>query len=185
MIYGNYMRGDVKSMYRNYAHEEKSHLASRWGSKETQEANFTQVASVMKNYKGIKTVLDVGCGLGDIRPFLPSDIRYTGIDITPEIVHRANDPDIHEADITEYNPDTQYDAVIALGTFNMGVPYEKVKEALTRMHELSDIVTIVSISYTSPEDLKDLESDGWSIITNPTAFNDGYGDKHIVIKSKS
>lgn len=184
MLYGNYMGGDVRHIYGSHADKPTSHEVSRWGSKETQHANFEQVADILDAYPKVKTLLDVGSGLGDIRPFLNDEIRYTGIDITPEVVRRANDPDIFEGDIVEHDfNDETYDAVVALGSFNMGVPHEQVLQALNKMVELANEVAIVTISYIHPNELDELP-EGWKVITNPQAFSGGYGDNYVLIYEK-
>src|SRR4030042_2838585 len=61
-----------------------------WGSRESQEKRF-EVLSQIALLNG-KTVLDVGCGLGDFYIWLKrkySDIRYTGIDIIPSMIEIA------------------------------------------------------------------------------------------------
>lgn len=187
MLYGNYMEGNVKDMFKITSKAEKSHQVSRWGSEETQVANFNAVINVLKQYQ-IKDILDVGCGLGDIQKHIAEqiheDIDYFGIDITPEVVERANCTNIAEADILDYHGNNQCDAVIALGTFNMGVPWQTVHEALNRMFNYSSVVTVVTISYVHQHELEQLQNEGWTVITHPYAFSAGYGDKHILIKAK-
>jgi SAM-dependent methyltransferase len=61
-----------------------------WGSRESQAKRF----GVLSEIGGIKgaSVLDVGCGLGDLYGWLRGNklrVRYTGVDITPRMVERG------------------------------------------------------------------------------------------------
>lgn len=62
-----------------------------WGSEQSQRLRF-EVLFRGLNPKG-KTILDVGCGLGDLIPFLESqtdgDFNYIGIDIAEKLVDDA------------------------------------------------------------------------------------------------
>ncbi len=55
-----------------------------------QRFRFEKLAQV-GNLRGA-SVLDIGCGIGDLYPFLTSlygEIAYTGVDIVPELVSHA------------------------------------------------------------------------------------------------
>ncbi len=62
-----------------------------WGSKEDQKLRF-EVLFRGLNPKG-KTILDVGCGLGDLIDFLEEktdgDFHYIGIDVAEKLIYEA------------------------------------------------------------------------------------------------
>lgn len=76
------------------------------------------------DFRGTR-VLDVGCGFGDIIPFVAShapDVLYTGIDIVPEFVHEAAQryPDFH-FDVADYMQESyrfSADYILCSGAFN-------------------------------------------------------------------
>jgi len=95
-----------------------------WSSREIQEIRFRILADI-----GIKhgdTVLDVGCGFGDFKCWFEGEvrqIRYTGIDISPDLIRVAKEqhPDatmlsgeLHDFDLEE----ASFDWVILSGAMN-------------------------------------------------------------------
>lgn len=61
-----------------------------WAGPDTQTARF-EVLIQNVDLRG-KTLLDVGCGLGDLAGFLRSKkipVQYTGVDVVEEMLHRA------------------------------------------------------------------------------------------------
>lgn len=115
-----------------------------WGSRKSQEKRF-EVLSQIALLDG-KAVLDVGSGLGDYYIWLKrkySDIRYTGIDITPSMIEIAlkNYPEarFYVQDILELeHVKPTYDYVFASGIFNRRIPRHKhfVMDMIARMFEL-------------------------------------------------
>jgi len=64
--------------------------AADWGSRQSQQKRF-QVLSEAGDLRG-RSVLDVGCGQGDLYAWLKQrkiKTRYTGIDITPQVIEAA------------------------------------------------------------------------------------------------
>ncbi len=64
--------------------------AMDWGSRESQGKRFQVLGEVA--HLNDRSVLDVGCGQGDLYAWLEKHhkrVRYTGIDITPEMVETA------------------------------------------------------------------------------------------------
>ena len=70
------------------------------------------------------SVLDIGCGYGDLGlrllPHIPEGSSYTGIDIADELIQKAKDifktskyrTEFEVADLMEYEPVEQYNVVI-------------------------------------------------------------------------
>src|SRR5512135_143902 len=63
----------------------------QWKDSKSAEVRYKQIVKDI-DFNG-KTVLDVGCGFGDLSDFIVQkypDAKYTGIDITPEFVYVAH-----------------------------------------------------------------------------------------------
>ena len=100
-----------------------------WGAHGRQEVRFSVLGDLALRAPD-SSVLDVGCGFGDLYDFLRERGwrgRYTGIDIVPGLLsvarERHPDLDVGEFDITDESAtfDT-YDFVISSGAFNAALP---------------------------------------------------------------
>lgn len=117
-----------------------------WGSKQSQELRFKVLSQIgdMTN----KSVLDVGCGLGDFYEYLTNNhikCEYKGIDITPKMVEMAKKRfpsiDFEVKNILEESSDQEYDYIFASGIFYL-VEYEPfifMQKMVTKMFELARI----------------------------------------------
>jgi SAM-dependent methyltransferase len=93
-------------------------------SAEGQQSRFKKLAEV-GDLNG-KTILDIGCGLGDLLPFLErqfSNITYTGIDIVPELIdaavkRRARGATFRCHNLIEKPIAQKFDFVMISGIFN-------------------------------------------------------------------
>jgi len=146
--------------------------ALAYGSKQSQLKKFQALFDI--GIKNGDSILDVGCGFGDLYYFIKNkgiDIKYWGIDISSKVVMLANQkfPDLKiiVGDILEARGENLYDYVLCTG-FNCvktGCNWANVKMAIKRMFELSRkgmALSSVSIYrteknpntyYTSPEKL--------------------------------
>ena len=116
-----------------------------WGSRESQQKRF-EILSQIADLEG-RSVLDVGCGLGDFYRWLKDryrDIKYTGVDITPSMVELASKKHpgakFYILDILESNSVMPaYDFVFASGIFNRRITKHKhfIKDTIVRMFDLS------------------------------------------------
>ena len=64
--------------------------ALRWHSKKAATQRYEQIVADI-DFEG-KSILDVGCGFGDIIPYISAKAKkfeYLGIDITPEFIREA------------------------------------------------------------------------------------------------
>ncbi|HET9652143.1 MAG TPA: class I SAM-dependent methyltransferase [Usitatibacter sp.] len=91
-----------------------------------------------------RTVLDVGCGFGDLLAFLERRgirARYTGLDVCAPMIDRCrerfggNDARFVVADVLDFMPDGQYDYVLASGIFGLDAPgaRQRIRPTLERM----------------------------------------------------
>jgi SAM-dependent methyltransferase len=120
------------------------------------------------------SVLDVGCGFGDLLPYLKEKGfggAYTGIDFVPELIEvgRQAYPDarLEVADFSTFKPDEFFDLVLASGIFNASLSDEDqrayIENTLKKMWTharvaasadfLSGYVDFrrADLNYTSPE----------------------------------
>ena len=120
-----------------------SPAALGWRSQITQRIRFEVLAQIGDLHEA--SVLDVGCGLGDLYEFLRARglrCRYLGVDITPAMVAAAqkNHPEGNFAllDILTDPPAERYDYVFASGIFNMKISDNEgfVRSMLVRMFEI-------------------------------------------------
>lgn len=95
-----------------------------------------------------KRVLDVGCGLGDLLPYLlERDVRpfYSGLDVCAEFIARCRGrfrsrPDVachfEVGSVLDHDPPAPFDFVVASGLFGCPVPGapQEIGPALERMY---------------------------------------------------
>jgi SAM-dependent methyltransferase len=131
-----------------------------WGSLESQRVRF-QALSEIGELAG-RSVLDVGCGLGDFYGFLREKTHlkdYLGMDINDNMIALARrkypEAKFEVKDIVEDSPDGAFDYVLASGIFGLKVPRWRgiMERIVSRMYELSRIGTGVNFlsKYTTGE----------------------------------
>lgn len=155
----------------------ENYLALDWNSPESQRLRFKVMKElfVYGSRAANVSLLDVGCGFGDLYGFLKSDgtlhrnkINYTGYDISPKIlaVARKRYPDakFELKDILEDRQVPKFDYVMCSGALNIRTAeleehYEFVKEMVFRMHDLARIAVAVNflsegaLPISDPDDL--------------------------------
>ena len=107
-----------------------------WGNRPRQEVRFEVLWSLLRDQPGA-SVLDVGCGLGDLHGYLRSkgwSGRYSGVDIVPEFVSIARErcpgSEVRVVDLADPATDhslpaargLEADFVYASGIFNHALP---------------------------------------------------------------
>ncbi|MFA6431409.1 MAG: class I SAM-dependent methyltransferase [Candidatus Margulisiibacteriota bacterium] len=132
-----------------------SYKALDWNSPDSQKLRF-KIMKELFNY-GKKasciTLLDVGCGFGDLYGYLKSDgslsrhrINYSGCDISPKIIQTAKkkypDAKFEVKNILEDRHTPKYDYIICSGIFNIRSAeiddhLAYVKEMIFRVSELA------------------------------------------------
>lgn len=110
-----------------------------------------------------KSVLDVGCGFGDLYIFLEKrgvhPRKYVGIDINPKVIEVARKrlPKVkfEVRDIMDSGLKDKFDFVVALGIFSLETPnwHYVVEKQLSKMYNLCEISVVASFlsHYTTGE----------------------------------
>lgn len=137
---------ELVKFYHNNVKKHKNEIGSpAWGSKKSQEKRF-DILTQIGDIKG-KSILDVGCGLGDMYGWLKTKhagFKYEGMDITPSMIKMAksNYPGVkfRVADILKIDK-PKYDYILASGIFNRKVKnHEKfLKSSVLNMFKLCKI----------------------------------------------
>jgi trans-aconitate methyltransferase len=124
-----------------YGHRDSRSV--RWSSKQQQQSRF-KVLTYVADLSG-KSVLDVGCGLGDLYKYMLTagiEVDYTGIDIVPEFIevaqHKFPDGKFECADIFELNG--TYDYVLASGALSFKVEdnAQYYQQMIAKMYQLAN-----------------------------------------------
>jgi len=102
------------------------HRGLGFRNRSSQELRFEALIQ-LGDFDG-RSILDVGCGFGDLLVYLRDhgiEPRYTGIDICEPMVKRClerfegTNARFHVADVLEWQPDGEYDYVVASGIFGL------------------------------------------------------------------
>ena len=106
------------------------HRAVGWKNRYNQRIRFHTFCNEFNFFK--KSVLDVGCGLGDFYHYLKSlkkDVKYTGIDACEQMIQTAKDAypsgQFYTTWLEEYQTKIPFDSVVASGVFALRVPDQK------------------------------------------------------------
>jgi ubiquinone/menaquinone biosynthesis C-methylase UbiE len=125
-----------------------------WASEESQQARFAVLVRSIE-LRG-RSLLDVGCGLGDLLTFLQHkgiEVDYTGVDILEPMVEAATrqhpDAQFLQADIFAGDPfeGRRFDVVFCSGALNLnlGNNREFLPIAMARMLDLSRECVVVNL----------------------------------------
>lgn len=112
-----------------------------WSSIPSQEIRFQILLEAIKEKKASDTILDVGCGYGDLSKFVTWTPHYYGIDFVPEMIATAKNryPNVNFRQASLSDEKRMYDWVLASGPFNVKSKNNSryLEQAVTRMWQLS------------------------------------------------
>ena len=134
--------------------EEHSHVNLGWENQEAHLARFKVLLDNMESNH--KSLLDVGCGLGDLYKLLSDHsitCEYTGVDILREMVEEAQrrypDANFVHGDVFSQTlfPYLAFDIVYCSGVFNLNLGNNKkfLRRAFARFNVLSADKIIVNM----------------------------------------
>jgi SAM-dependent methyltransferase len=125
-----------------------------WSHRRTQRMRFE--AFLLEHDLEGRSILDVGCGLGDLYTHLRRRgiaAEYTGFDLAPEMIRlcRARHPGVpfESGDFLAYQPASRFDYTVAFGIHNIQVPGGRaILEATTR-HQYALATSAAHVSLLS------------------------------------
>lgn len=128
-----------------------------WSSKVAQEVRFQAIMDELRGYKG--TMLDVGCGVGDIvnqpgfanvvTEYYGLDLQYVNIERASTTFKKANNVnfamgDIHDWDYPQTGFPRKFDIVVASGLFQHYPPWN-IGKMLSRIWNLTNHVLVFNV----------------------------------------
>jgi SAM-dependent methyltransferase len=108
--------------------------------------------SIFKNIQNVKSLLDVGCGQGDLLNFLnlnKINLEYKGIDVSENMIKEAKNKHknnlFENASLLDLPDDLKYDMVLCVGVFSLKVfekqqQIEYVKKSIEKLYAISEKV---------------------------------------------
>ena len=151
--------------------------ALSYNSRTTQELRFAQFLKLIPKNK-TNTVLDVGCGLGDLSDYLArhgyTNTIYTGIDIVPEMISGAQQKHPKQKfscqDIFAL-PAQAYDYVVASGALN--IIYTTPEEQLNHIEKAIETMFAcakkgLAFNLLNADAQEDFEQDAHFYYSHPT-----------------
>ncbi len=153
---------DFRKKIKSYQGTLKRHgvgpKALQWTSTAAADLRYKELVADIE-IEGM-TILDVGCGFGDIIPYLAKKTDkfvFTGVDIVPEFVKVAikNYPQ-HQFLVNNYfdNPiDKKFDVVMSSGALNSNIknPYRYRKRAIKTMFDHAKKGLVFNMAGFSPQ----------------------------------
>ena len=161
----NKVKKSYQGKYRKYGVDPRSLF---WVRRGAAHQRFRQIWAEI-DFNG-KSVLDVGCGFGEMAKFLDKRYKiksYTGVDIVPEFIDEAKAKfPYHKFFVRDYfdNPlPEKYDVVMASGTLNsdVGDNMEFRKKAIRVMFEHAKKVCVFNMLGGHPRPKMEKESRVW------------------------
>jgi len=148
--------GRILSYYREFLSHPDDARKVAWRTRFDQELRFENLLEALDDGDRSFSVLDVGCGLGDLHRYMRATGRdggYHGIDIVPEMIAgaRKRHPEASFAvcDILNQDPG-RYDLVVCSGGLTVRTPDHDgfVRAMLERMVALADKAVAVNLQST-------------------------------------
>ncbi|CAN5348900.1 class I SAM-dependent methyltransferase [soil metagenome] len=159
------IKKEYQDKFEKYGVDPKSLL---WGTKGAAHQRFRQMWAEI-DFNG-KSVLDVGCGFGEMAKFLDKRYKiksYTGIDIVPEFITEAkkNFPH-HDFFVKNYlteKVEGEFDVVIASGILNSNVEsnMEYRKKGIAALFNLTQNVLVFNMLGNHPAPESNNKSNIW------------------------
>lgn len=140
----------------------------KWASKRAAKQRYEQIVADI-DFEG-KSILDVGCGFGDIIPRISAKAKrfdYTGIDVTPEFIGEAKKLYFgHKFIVGNYFAKPlkeNFDVVISSGALNLNVRdnLDFRKKAIKTMFKHAKEVFVFNMAGRYPQPKTSSKSNVW------------------------
>jgi SAM-dependent methyltransferase len=134
----------LREFYTHFAEEQEGALRVGHRSVEAQLVRFEVLLDALDSAHHPASILDVGCGVGDLVGYLEQTGRrgpYLGVDLLPDMIDEARrrypDAEFQVADVAAGELEGRFDLVVASGTLNIAVEDHDrwVKDMLAAMWE--------------------------------------------------
>ncbi len=162
------MNMEYAEYYLNNLSKFSDYRALGW---ETHEAQIKRFEVLLKNVNlKNKSLLDIGCGLGDLYGFIKSfnlPVSYLGVDIMPEMIKKAkekhqgavfiNEDILNPKKTEKIFPEKSFDVVYSSGTFNLKTATSEalLREAMIVFKELASEKIVFNLLSTCSENKED------------------------------
>ena len=140
------------SLYDYHASKSNREHMVGWVADDSQIRNFTHV---LPHIEEGDSILDFGCGLGDLVPFLWSnidDFSYMGVDINEKFVDEAArsypDFDFRLIDSPD-DVEGEFDVVVAIGVFTWYITRPEFRRTIMSLHSLCRKRVVITCLHTS------------------------------------
>ena len=140
------------SLYDYHAERQDRAGMVGWMAKDSQRRNYEHVAGDIRERDSI---LDFGCGVGDLVPFLESrvgDFDYFGVDINEKFIRdaRSTYPGYQFQRIdSPIQVRGSYDLVVALGVFTWYITEKDFKATIRELFRMADRTLMVTCLHTT------------------------------------
>lgn len=149
--------GEFDEFYKTVPEDQRGTYAALLSNEEATRRRCELVAGLLKGWAGVSaeatlSVLDVGCGYGDLKHYLPSNLKYTGSEREEWVyseclkLHPSAEAGafiLGDVIDTDLFPAGSYDAVVALGVLAT-VPKNDLTAFMCRLSEVSRSMVLVS-----------------------------------------
>lgn len=185
-------KAKIRELYGSrFAQYGRNHQTVGWGSAADQRLRFEMLCRNL-DIRG-KTVLDVGCGLGDLVKFLDAaygtDYKYVGIDLSADLVAEAKKKFADDrcqfmvGDILEMPPMDDIDVVLLSGALNVRIGDNMGHAAtmLRRMYESARVAVAANflssyVDYSEERNFHYLPGEMFAIAKSITKWVTMYHD---------
>ncbi len=147
----------IFSYYRDFLKHGDDARRVAWRAVHDQELRFENLLEALDDGVNEFSVLDVGCGLGDLFSYLERTgrrCRYHGVDIVPEMIEEAKKrhptASFEVRDIVKNSPVESYDLVLCSGGMTVRTPHHErfVRTMLDTMLGCANLAVAVNFQST-------------------------------------
>lgn len=138
---------DITDYNKGFNDHGESPKALQWTSYKSAAIRYRQLVNDLE--LGNKSILDAGCGMGDLLPYIyakTANFQYLGVDVTPEFIDiakkRYHGHEFQVADPFSDEFTERFDVVVSSGVLNANKPswLEERKQRIQKLYVIADEV---------------------------------------------